>query len=978
MLKDDTIPMSPSSRPSQPPADRATPKSSRSHVSTPSSPGQTEGRDGKSVLTLGSASPAGDNDPDQEDSGHPSDTSRPGPSLPPQQRRRVTRACDECRRKKIKCDGKQPCTHCQVYSYECTYDKPSNRRRNPAPQYIEALENKLSRAETLLRKFMPDVDLNDPNLDPSVQQEFRMREQARQKAAAAQKKDQAKATSSDGQLQSMVSSVGQLDLSESGDYDFHGTSSGSVFLKQMKKHFRALLGKDYQIPFLPRPPRPSGMLSLDSPRPSPSSPWAATPGPAYSLPPKARAIALCSESLDNATCLLRIVHKPSFYHMLDTLYDKSSDEYGTEDKRNLALLYSAMALGCMYNVPDDRATDPSPYKISIDEALNYYTSAKSLIQDITDCRDLTSLQALLFMILFLQSISNLSACYGFVGIALRSALRMGLHRHFPHLKLDPVEAETRRRVFYICRQMDTYVSALLGFPLLLNDDDIDQLLPTPVDDDFITREGINTPPPGTPSYIEAFNAHVKLMDILSKVVKHIYPLKRVDPKAADADESQNASYMVSYARIKEMEEELQQWNEQLPFAWRPNPVGTVEVVRIRNLLRFAFAHVQMVLYRPFLHYVSPRFCAGKDISERAYACGAAYITVARNIIHIGTEMRKQVSLVGPYWFTLFSEFFAIISLVFFVLENQDKAGVKDILADALAGKNMIGELAAKSSVAEGISGVLETLFDQLPAKLKGLEVRAGPTKKRPFSVSKAENVPSGPKAEAPGSSRRASKAPTLSNPISKIAKRSAAASITHGGSFSNDQVSSPEFDTPFGPFQFSPVGITTAPLESIAPSTLGDAGQAKLPHGMTGAAQQIHRLDAMMFPSDDPLAYPNAPRADFGMHGTGLHHPNPGEMLHHEPSPYYVPTAYDGIEGHLLGPLPPYLMHSQGNPGIHFPGQMYLDPMLPSQHIHAQHGRAHGQRLQPDHEQLRQQSREYSDMLANTSWQGMFPQHGMD
>lgn len=38
-------------------------------------------------------------------------------SQPIQKRRRVTRACDECRRKKIKCDGKQPCTHCSVYSY---------------------------------------------------------------------------------------------------------------------------------------------------------------------------------------------------------------------------------------------------------------------------------------------------------------------------------------------------------------------------------------------------------------------------------------------------------------------------------------------------------------------------------------------------------------------------------------------------------------------------------------------------------------------------------------------------------------------------------------------------------------------------------------------------------------------------------------------------------------------------------------------
>ena len=54
----------------------------------------------------------------------PSDDEHDTPPPPPadgakpvQKRRRVTRACDECRRKKIKCDGKQPCTHCTVYSY---------------------------------------------------------------------------------------------------------------------------------------------------------------------------------------------------------------------------------------------------------------------------------------------------------------------------------------------------------------------------------------------------------------------------------------------------------------------------------------------------------------------------------------------------------------------------------------------------------------------------------------------------------------------------------------------------------------------------------------------------------------------------------------------------------------------------------------------------------------------------------------------
>lgn len=47
----------------------------------------------------------------------PSSTQPSQVLMPMQKRRRVTRACDECRRKKIKCDGKKPCTHCTVYSY---------------------------------------------------------------------------------------------------------------------------------------------------------------------------------------------------------------------------------------------------------------------------------------------------------------------------------------------------------------------------------------------------------------------------------------------------------------------------------------------------------------------------------------------------------------------------------------------------------------------------------------------------------------------------------------------------------------------------------------------------------------------------------------------------------------------------------------------------------------------------------------------
>jgi hypothetical protein len=642
------------------------------------------------------------------------------PSAPIQKRRRVTRACDECRRKKIKCDGKQPCTHCSVYSYECTYDKPSNRRRNPAPQYIEALEGRLQRAETLLRKFMPDVDLADPNLDPSVQQEFVNREQARARAAKMPTTANAPPSSSssnDAQLMSMIDSAGQLDIDDKGGWDFHGISSGTVFLKRMKDHFRGKLGPSTKLSFLPRQEKPSGLTTLDPPTPAGMSPFSSVSNYAE-LPPKDVTRNLCYYSLSCATCLVRIVHVPSFYEKLDKIYDRPLDSLNSEETHFLGLVYSVLALGCMYNTLDGSSPSKLPYGEAMDEGMKYYKSARSLLQDITECRDLTSLQALLFIILFLQATSNLSACYSFVGMALRSALRMGLHRHLQHEQIDTVEDETRRRVFYVIRQMDIYVSTLLGFPLLLHGDDIDQPYPTEIDDEFITPTAFLQPPPGSSSFYVAFNAHTRLMEILAKITKHVYPMKgsgrSVKSQKSSSSKASAVSYSVSYSRIKEIEGDLHDWFEKLPDQWRPSGDGPIEVVRVRHLLRFVYAHVQLVLYRPFLHYVSPRLSQGSKIDELSYACAAAAISVSRNIVHIGLEIRKQRVLSGPYWFMLYTEFFAVLSLVFYAIENPEKPGSAEVLADAKAGQKMISDLADKSLSADRVTKSLKVRKKPLP------------------------------------------------------------------------------------------------------------------------------------------------------------------------------------------------------------------------------------------------------------------------
>lgn len=111
----------------------------------------------------------------------------------------------------------------------------------------------------------------------------------------------------------------------------------------------------------------------------------------------------------------------------------------------------------------------------------------------------------------------------------------------------------------------------------------------------------------------------------------------------------------------------------------------------------AYAHVQMVLYRPFLHYISERNHSN-GIDQRSYACAAACVSVSRNIIHITADMKRNGLLVGSYWFTMYTTFFAILSLVFYALEN---AGIShDMMQDAKEGRDTLAALAKRSMAAD--------------------------------------------------------------------------------------------------------------------------------------------------------------------------------------------------------------------------------------------------------------------------------------
>lgn len=180
-----------------------------------------------------------------------------------------------------------------------------------------------------------------------------------QRIAAAQKEQQASAEvtkppagpvepgpegGEEGLLETMVDNSGCLDRDDQGHWDYHGHTSGIIFVRRLRKQLGAA-----DIPIT----RPGAMSQiLGSPKSS-DSPLDASLPPTHDLPPRAAARRLCHNALDDACALMRFVHEPSFFASLDRIYDVPPEQYTNEENSFLPLLYIVMAVGCLFS--DDGA-----------------------------------------------------------------------------------------------------------------------------------------------------------------------------------------------------------------------------------------------------------------------------------------------------------------------------------------------------------------------------------------------------------------------------------------------------------------------------------------------------------------------------------------------------------------------------------------------------------------------------------------------
>lgn len=726
---------------------------------------------------------------------------------------------------------------------------------------MENLEHRVHRAETLLHILIPNLDLSDPGIDAAVAQGWipgapgKGNPSAAQISTAARLPIPAPAAAvaekkPDTNLESMVRAVAQLDMDETGHWDYHGHSSGLSFVRRMREQLGDLMGPDtVATPFIKS--RPMSQF-IDSPRSSGESPMGEPSPISTDLPPRDMARKLCGYAVNDAAALLRVVHQPSFWAGFESIYSKTPENYNNDDQQFLPMFYSAIALGCLFGKDDDSDIDRDGYESAIQQGFGYFKTARGLM-DIADCRDLTSIQAVVFMILFLQSSAKMSQCYAYVGVALRSALRLGLHRAAAGT-FDPIEAESRKRVFWIVRKLDVYVGAMLGLPQTLSDDDIDQEFPIEVDDEYITKDGIAPMPEGTVSLMTAFNAHTRLVYLLQKIMRKVYPIKVQNPQ-----DPGDKSYSVPFSTIREIESELEDWKNSLPPILTPCDAPE-KYARVQQLLRLSYAHAQVLLYRPFLHFTAMEK-RSKPVDQRAYACAASFVNVSRNIIHIASQMKQKGLLNGAFWFIMYTTFFSILALVYFAAENPDNPTTEAVMKDAIEGKDVLASLASRSMAADRCTATLNIVFQRLPAWMRDGQQNPVTTKKRTFDegYQQASRSHTDVSMSIPDGSRNAKRASTFPSKISNG---------------STPGATSP-FDNSFTQSEASPYGPSTPTSSTFNVNPLASVQQRSISHPLSSAMQEyllppnfanpaLAELSTMMFPTaDEPFVYPNQPLTTF-------------------------------------------------------------------------------------------------------------------
>ncbi|KAL5366239.1 fungal-specific transcription factor domain-containing protein [Aspergillus floccosus] len=586
------------------------------------------------------------------------------------ERVRVTRACDRCKRRKIKCNNTQPCGFCLRAKARCTFDSAYSRGRNIFIPSVRAHGNEGQRESSEL--MLSPAKNSSVSTSPYQENPSTTR--------TSQNNSQSIEDCDDYPASSPASPVPpQTDLQ--GHYI--GPASGISFLLRIQRRLHQAISFS----------KPSSIFTFgDAPLDVPEF------DPSFCMMlPRDDAQRLVDRYFDFVMPTYRFLHRPTVQKWFNEFYDTLGvmrDAHNAPAK--VALLFMVFSLARVYMTDNDR---PGPSDLST----RYYLAAEHQLAKEKGSIRLTSVQARLTQCYYLLSQSRINHCWSLFGTVSHLALAIGLNTNrCPDISggMDLIEVECRRRTFWCAYTLDTYLSAALGRPRSFHDEDINTELPTCVEDQDITAShiGSHTPTSG-PSAM--------LARIIGTILRNLYSIQPVS-------ESRRA------AAVKTISKDLTEWRAELAWFLDAHLFSTSLLIPIfqrqRNVLNLTYWQAIILTHRPFVLRNFGRL-SQQDQTSFAYKSPQAEQSVkqclhaAMKTVEIMDDISQNRQLFRALWITSYFAFNATVMLYIYVIQKRafPPEVYSSYLSAATRCQSHLSGIAEQGSLSERYCLVLEEL-----------------------------------------------------------------------------------------------------------------------------------------------------------------------------------------------------------------------------------------------------------------------------
>ncbi|KAJ3548888.1 hypothetical protein NM208_g790 [Fusarium decemcellulare] len=341
------------------------------------------------------------------------------------------RACQECRRRRAKCDGHKPsCSRCLDRGLDCVFSTNIDHRGSAPRSYVSLLQNRISLLEQVLQIHSIDVDLS---LAQVAAQNHGLNDEPPRGSQLS--------SPSDAELQHDPGSTPYSQDALGGpeyrgcDAPFFGATSGRLDLST---------NLDTRLSDRNSEPNPDSTHHLAiAPRPSIQSQAEVCPQPRTRHTPHYRSVELQEHLID-----VYFEWEQPWLQVVDEALFRDS-------RRNNGRYYSALLLDCMlalasrYSERTEARSDPRDPNTA---GMIFIKAAESRLQSELTWPRITTVQSLAIMAIFYVAVGSDAAGWLHHGMAIRLILDMGLNidptTETGLSRLLDVELQLRRQIYW--------------------------------------------------------------------------------------------------------------------------------------------------------------------------------------------------------------------------------------------------------------------------------------------------------------------------------------------------------------------------------------------------------------------------------------------------------------------------------------------------------------------------------------------------